>query len=154
MMCKYHQHVVGLTSSSGGGAEREEQEEVLAMKAKLQENYGQETKVRPDLLSPGSHQTHRVPAPPSSSSSSSYTTSSSSSCRPGPGSSARMGREEGVTGGRYSSSSEELLLDPLDGGDEETVSSTHNSYAYSSCIRILQDSLLLPFYAEHNDDKT
>ena len=34
----------------------------------------------------------------------------------------RTGREEGVAGGRYSSSSEEVLLDPLGGDDEETVS--------------------------------
>ncbi|XP_056459863.1 centrosomal protein of 63 kDa isoform X2 [Gadus chalcogrammus] len=111
---------------TGGGAgreeEEEEEEEVQAMKAKQQVTpppYGEglhRVPVPPDLLSPGSHQPHRVPAPPSSSPSSS--SSSPSSWR---GRRVRTGREEGVAGGRYSSSSEEVLLDPLGGDDEETA---------------------------------
>ncbi|XP_059923230.1 centrosomal protein of 63 kDa isoform X2 [Gadus macrocephalus] len=118
----------------GGGAGREEEEEgVQAMKAKQQSTpppYGEglhRVPVPPDLLSPGSHQPHRVPAPPSSSPSPSPSSSSSpSSWR---GRRVRTGREEGVAGGRYSSSSEEVLPDPLGGEDEETVSSAPNSSA-------------------------
>ncbi|XP_030228084.1 centrosomal protein of 63 kDa isoform X3 [Gadus morhua] len=111
-----------LSSGGGAGREEEEEEEVQAMKAKQQSTpppYGEglhRVPVPPDLLSPGSHQPHRVPAPPSSSPSSS--SSSPSSWR---GRRVRTGREEGVAGGRYSSSSEEVLLDPLGGDDEETA---------------------------------
>ncbi|KAG7260854.1 hypothetical protein CRUP_016104, partial [Coryphaenoides rupestris] len=104
---------------SGGRAgrekeeEEEEKEEVQAMKAKLQENpahYGEEAHRLLVDLSPASRQTHRTPAPPSS----------SSWASPGRRS-MRKGREEeeaGVSAGRHSSSSEEVL-DPLEGRVEE-----------------------------------
>ncbi|CAL8252376.1 unnamed protein product [Merluccius merluccius] len=105
----------------GGGAGREthREEEVQAMKAKLQENtthYGEEINrllVHLDSLSPGSQQTHHVTAPPSSS-------SSSSSSWPSPGR-MRKGQEEGFTEGRHSSSSEDMLGHLEGGGNEETA---------------------------------
>ncbi|CAL8273280.1 unnamed protein product [Arctogadus glacialis] len=141
---------------SGGGAGREVQEEeeeevVQAMKAKQQvtpPTYGEgvhRVPVPPDLLSPGSHQPHRVPAPPSSSPSSpssSSPSSSSPSSWPGRGRRRGTGREEGVAGGRYSSSSEEVLLDPLGGDDEETALAVAAAAAEGVVARFLEGETL------------
>ncbi|KAK0137912.1 Centrosomal protein [Merluccius polli] len=125
----------------GGGAGREthREEEVQAMKAKLQENtthYGEEINrllVHLDSLSPGSQQTHHVTAPPSS--------SSSSSSWPSPGR-MRKGREEGFAEGRHSSSSEDMLGHLEGGGNEETELAVATAAVEAVVSRFLEGEML------------